>query len=309
MRIAIVGAGGVGGYLAYRLIADGAEVAILARGAHLEAIRDRGLVLEETEGAPLDPLRPAAASDRAEDLGAVDLVVVAVKGQDLDATVAQIAPLMGVEGVALPFLNGVDAPDRLASRYGSERALIGTARISAVISAPGTIRKFTEHAKYTFGDGEGRQDRAPVPAIRARFEAAGIVCPDHPDLRVELWDKFVSLSAISAVTAGGRCDLAAVRQPPELWALFLMLLDETIAVARAKGIALAPEIRDRVTGFIDALPGTMRASLAHDLAAGKRLEVDWLSGAVARIGAELGVPTPAHRTVHALLAPWKNGPP
>jgi 2-dehydropantoate 2-reductase len=195
----------------------------------------------------------------------------------------------------------------LARAFGKDRALIGTARISAYIDGPGRVRKVTRHARYTLGDREGRQDRAPVPAIRQAFEAAGIDAPEHGDVRVDLWEKFVLLTPFAAVTAGARCDAAAIAATPELMALTETLARETIAVAEARGIALPADQLARTVEGIRGLPGEMRASLAHDLAAGKPLETDWLSGAVARLGAEAGVETPAHRTVAALLAPWRHG--
>lgn len=306
MRIAIIGAGGVGGYLAHKLIDGGHEVAILARGAHLEAIRSGGLVLEGPGGAERS-LHPALATDAADALPPADLVVLAVKGQDLAPLLPRLGPAMGAHAAALPFLNGVEAPDMLAAAFGERRALIGTARISAVIAAPGRVKQVTEHAAFTFGTLDGRQNQAPVPALREAFAAAGITAPAHPDLRVELWQKFVSLTAIAAVTAGARCDVATLLATPELRALQRVLLEECVALARAKGVVLPADTVSRAAAFTAGLPGGMRASLAHDLAAGKALELDWLSGAVARLGAEVGVATPAHATVAALLAPYRGG--
>jgi len=305
MQIAIIGAGGVGGYLAHRLIEAGHEVSILARGRHLAAIRDAGLVLDAGDGGRA--AKPALATDDPGALGASDLVIVAVKGQDLPPLIPRLGPVMGDAGIALPFLNGVDAPDMLARAFGPDRALIGTARISAYIDGPGRVRQVTEHASFTFGTLEGRQSVAPVPAIREAFEAAGITAPAHPDLRVELWQKFIALTAIAAVTAASRCDIGRAMATPELKALLGRLMEECVAVGRARGIAVPEGVVAKSMAFMATLPPEMRASLAHDLAAGKPLELDWLSGAVVRLGDEVGVDAPAHRTVTALLALYRAG--
>ena len=197
----------------------------------------------------------------------------------------------------------------LAEAFGPARALTGIARISAVIEAPGRIAKFTDWAGFVIGDRDGRQDRDPVPRIRARLAAAGIAAPEAADVTAELWLKFVQLTALAAVTAGARCDIGTARRTPALTALIEKLVAECAAVARAHGIALAEDAAGTVIASLERLPAGMRASLAFDLEAGKPLEIDWLSGAVARLGAQLGVATPAHETVAALLAPYRDGAP
>ena len=306
MRVAVIGAGGVGGYIAHRLAAHGVEVAVLARGAHLDAIRERGLTLVEADGTE-ETQRVAAASDRGEDLGTADLAVFAVKGQDMAGAIEAARPVLAEGGHALSLLNGVDGPDMLAEAFGRERALTGIARISAVIEAPGRIAKVTRWAGFIIGDRDGRQDRKPVPEIRRLWEEAGITVPGKADVTVELWLKFVQLTALAAVTAGARCDIGTARTEPDLRALIADLIRESVAVAEARGIRLPADTVETTLDSLDRLPGEMRASLAHDLAAGKPLETDWLSGAVARLGAASGVATPAHRTVAALLAPYRDG--
>lgn len=305
MRVAIIGAGGVGGMLAARLGAAGHEVALLARGGHLAAIREAGLKLV-TPGDEV-VLRPAVATDRGADLPAADLVIVAVKAQDLDGAMEQMAAAMAGGALALPFLNGVEATDRLQARFGGGRVLIGIARISAFIEAPGVVRQVTPGATYTIGTAQGRQDDARVAEIRAAFHAAGITVPESADVRVDLWTKFAALSAFSGVTAGARCDAATLRATPALEALYLRLAGEVQVLGRAEGVALPDDLPQRMLDFARSLPGEMRASLAHDLDAGKRLEIDWLAGAVPRLGARHGLAAPASETVAALLAPWKDG--
>ena len=306
MRIAIIGAGGVGGYLAHRLAAAGEEVAVLARGPHLAAIRERGLTLADDHAGEA-AVRPALATDDGGEIGPADLAVFTVKGQDMAGAIEAARPVMAGGGHALSFLNGVEGPGMLADTFGRSRALQGIARISALIEAPGRVRKVTRFARFLIGDMDGRQDRAPVPAIRETFAAAGIDAPDCADVCVELWMKAVQLTTLAAITAGARCDIATARATPELMELAATLVAEAAGVARACGIRLPDDSEKTTLASLEKLPDGMRASLAHDLAAGKRLETDWLSGAVARLGAEAGVATPAHRMVAALLAPYRDG--
>ncbi|MBK0398563.1 2-dehydropantoate 2-reductase [Limibaculum sp. M0105] len=305
MRIAVIGAGGVGGMLAARLGAAGHEISLLARGSHLAAIREAGLRL--VTPAETVELRPAVVSDRGEDLPEADLVIVAVKAQDLDGAADQMARAMAGGAPALPFLNGVEATDRLAARFGADRVLIGIARISAHIEAPGVVRQVTPGATYTIGTAAGRQDDEQVREIRATFHAAGITVPESADVRVDLWTKFAALSAFSGVTAGARCTAGALKTTPALEALYLRLAGEVTELGRAEGIALRDDLPRRMLDFARGLPDEMRASLAHDLDAGKALEIDWLAGAVPRLGARHGLAAPASETVAALLEPWKHG--
>jgi len=301
MKLAIIGAGGVGGYLAARLAAAGADVAVVARGAHLAAIRDKGLMLRTPEGESVARL---AATDDPASLGPVDAVVAAVKAQDLAAL--DLAPLIGPETVLLPLLNGVEATARLDAAYGAGRALIGVARISATITAPGEVTVHGPFARFELGEADGAASPR-VAALRAQFDAAGVEAsvPDDP-LRA-LWVKFLMLCPFSGVTAAARCDNAAISAEPLLLALYRRLSEEVLAVGRAQGVALSDADLDGALALRAKLPGAMRASMAHDLAAGKRLEVEWLAGAVSRLGDALGVDTPANDAIRALLKPFAEG--
>ncbi|HUS53051.1 MAG TPA: 2-dehydropantoate 2-reductase [Thermohalobaculum sp.] len=305
MKFAIIGAGGIGGYLAAKLVAAGAEVAVLARGAHLAAIRDNGLTLREPEGEVT--VRPAIATDDGAELGVADVAIFAVKGQDLAAAIEAARPAIGPQTLALPFLNGVEAPALLADAFGADRSLIGIARISAFIAGPGVIQVATPWAEFLIGGPDGRQDAPRVAEIIGDFRASGIVAPERQDVRIDLWQKLVFLTALSGTTAAARADLGTVRKTPELWALFRRLAEEAASVGRARGIALADNAVEMAIQTIEKAPDDVRASLAHDLGAGKRLETDWLNGAVVRLGAEVGVEAPAHATIAALLAPWREG--
>jgi len=303
MRIAIVGAGGVGGFLASRLGKAGADIAVLARGEHLAALQRDGLRLREPSG---ETVTHPKAYGSADEIGSADLVVFAVKAQQLGAAIEDARPLMAGDGIALPFQNGVDAPDMLAAAFGKERTLIGVARIFATIAAPGFIDKVSPFANFTIGDIEGRQAVPLVETIRRPFKDAEIDVPDCADVNVELWEKFVLMNAVSGVTAAARCNIGTARAHPETWSLFRTLAEEAAAVGAARGVALEGVV-EQVMATAENIPVELRASQAHDLEVGRPLEVDWLAGAAARIGAELDVPTPASSTILAVLAPWRSG--
>lgn len=305
MRILIAGAGGVGGYLAAKLVAAGEDVALLARGMHLAAIRKNGLTLRD--GDEVLTVHPVAASDDGADLGMADVVIYAVKGPDLAGAIEATRAACGNATLALPFLNGVEAHEVLAGTFGRDRTLIGVARIFAHIEAPGVVVKASPFATFTVGDFEGRQDTPPARAVIGCLRRARIETLECDDVRLDLWRKFVMLTATAGTTAGARADIGTVRETPELWALYRRLAEETLAVARARGVALGEDAVDQAVTMARAMPADVRASLAHDLAAGKPLESEWLMGAVARLARAAGVEAPANETVAALLAPWKNG--
>ena len=303
MRIAIVGAGGVGGYIAAKLATSGQDVAVVARGKHLAQIRSQGLRLAEPQGTIV--ARFDEATNRAADIGPVDLVIIAVKAQHLVPALAEATPLFGPATRVLPFQNGIDAPDMVARKVGTDRTLIGVARIFANITEPGLITRYGTTPSFTIGDAAGGQ--ASVADIRMLLREAAIDVPDCPDVRIDLWRKFILFNAISGVTAGGRTNVDGIRTHSELQVLFTSLAEEALAVGRAEGIHLP---QDALTSTLDALermPAEARASTAHDLAGGRPLEIDWIMGAVVRLGAKTGIPTPASQAVHAMLAPFRNG--
>ena len=296
MKIAIVGAGGIGGLLAARLQAAGADVSVLARGAHLQAIREGGLRLVEG-GA--ETVAPVAATDRAEEIGPADLVVFAVKMQSMAQAIEDARSLMGPESRAVPFQNGADAPAMLAEAYGEARAWVGLAQVFANITAPGEVSVFSPFAKFTMGRMDGSQDDPSVAAAREAFVAAGVEAPGSADVRVDLWMKFLLFNAVSGATAVARCRMGEVRAHRELWAFWRALVEETEAVARAEGVPLPGDAVARTVATGEGIPAELRASTAHDLEGGRPLEVDFVAGSVVRRGARLGVPTPARAAVTA----------
>lgn len=306
MRIAMMGTGGVGGYFGSRLVAAGEDVVFIARGAHGAAIAERGLTVESGV-APVAGLTVKVTDDPAS-VGPVDLVIFAVKLWDTESAAEQIRPMIGPDTVVLPFQNGVDAAARISAVIGGDHVAGGVAHIGTTIASPGVIRHIGTLARLTFGrfgDGE-----SPVLAgLAAALARAGVDHQVSPRIERVLWEKFVFLSALSAATAVTRLPVGPIRQDPDMRAFLFDAAAETVAVASARGVGLAADHLARLPAMIDALPGEMKASMAHDLERGQRLELPWLSGAVVRMGAEAGVPTPVHRAVWCALKAYKDGPP
>lgn len=304
MKTAIVGAGGIGGFIAAKMIEAGQKASILARGAQLAAIRDRGLRLIRKGGDVT--VRPETVTDDAGALGQPDLIVLSVKAHQVADALVQIAPAVGPDTRILPFQNGVDAPAQIAGAFGPARALIGTARIFANITGPGEITQYGQPCFFNIGDFEGNQ--STCRDVIGAFRAAGIEAPDVADVRRDLWLKFILFNAMSSLTAGSRKRFGELRALPEVVALAETLMREVAAVGRAEGVNLTDaEVKACLKLFLEVVPEDGRTSTAHDLEEGRALEIDHLCGAVARLGKTHGVPVPASQTVYALLLPWRDG--
>jgi len=304
MKIAVMAAGGVGGYFGARLAAAGHEVSFIARGAHLAAIRERGLRLDSDIGNL--HLTDARATDDPAEIGPVDVVMFAVKLWDTETSAAACKPLIGPGTAVIPFQNGVDSIDALTRILGPEHTLGGVARISAVISEPGVIRQMGDFTILQFGEVDGTEsDR--VKAFAAACDEAGFKGQIVPDVRFALWEKFVFLAALSGITAAARSPLGLIRASDAGTLMLRRAIEETAAVGRAKGIDLSDEVVERVWSLGQKMPDGLKASMLADLEAGRRLEAPWLSGAVSRMGRETGVPTPVHDTLYAVVSPFETG--
>ena len=304
LKIAVMGAGAVGGYFGARLAAGGTDVTFIARGAHLRAIRENGLQVRSPLGDVT--IDPAKATDDPGEVGPVDIVLLMVKLYDVAAAVERIRPMLEPETGVVALQNGVDAPDILGNAIGREHVLAGSVYIPAMIEEPGVIAHGGDFAKAVFGElYGGRSDRAE--ALLRAFGDAGVDAEITDDVESTLWTKFVLLSAVSATNAITRGPTHPVLQDPDMRRMFTDALRETEAVARARGVTLAPDIVARQLAMAEAFPADVKASLLQDLEAGKRLEVEYLSGTVSRLGAEHGVATPVHSTIYAALKPFMNG--
>ncbi|MCW5698692.1 MAG: 2-dehydropantoate 2-reductase [Rhodospirillales bacterium] len=297
MKIAIFGSGGVGGYFGAHLAAA-EDVSFLARGAHLEAMREEGLRVRSANGDV--HLQLVQATDDPGAIGPVDVVVVAVKLYDTEAAAAVLLPLVGPETAVVSLQNGVTAAETFGRAVGPEHVFGGVTYISAVIAAPGVIAHTGTLARLVVGELDNRRT-ARVEAFIAACQRVGLDAAVSDDISVEIWSKFTFLSAMSGVTSLLRLPLGPIREDTETRALFISAFDEAVAVARAKGIALPDDMVARHMARIDELPPGMGSSMLYDLSHGKRLELPWLSGTVVDLGRTLGVATPTHAFITTAL--------
>ena len=306
MKIAIVGAGGVGGYFGAKLAASGEEVHFIARGAHLEAIQRSGLQVYSANGDVL--VNPARTTSSPATVGHVDLVVIAVKLWSTESALRDAEPIIGPNTAVVSFQNGVVAVDVVAKLFGKQRTLGGVTQIAAVIEKPGVIRHNGTMAVLIVGEPDG----TPSPRVQKFVDAcvkAGIEARVSPDIQKSIWEKYVGLVALSGMTSLMRLPMGPVREDPDTRALARQLMSEVAAVGVAKGVRLDNDLVDRVLRHVDGLPRTMVSSMLGDLERGNRLELPWLSGGVVQMGKELGVPTPANGFVFAALKHYVNGRP
>lgn len=299
MRIAMMGAGGVGGYFGGRMAASGCDVTFIARGRHLEAIRKQGLRIDSRDigDAIIDP---ADATDNPADVGVMDCVIVAVKLWDTEEVGRAILPMVGPETTVLSLQNGVECDQMLARVVGTGHLIGGVAFIASSIREPGVIKHIGTMQRVVVGERAGGSS-SRVEALYEVMLHAGITAEVSDDIERTIWEKFVFLVGLSATTTMLRTTLGPVRKNPDSRAFLLNIMRETVAVGRAKGIDLADDYAEDRLAFAAGLPVDMTSSMHHDLEAGNRLEVAWLSGAVARFGHELGVATPVNQSVWAAL--------
>lgn len=305
MRIAIVGAGGVGGYFGARLAASGADVTFVARGAHLDALRSGGLRLESPKGNVQLP--HVAATNDPRSIGAVDVVFFTVKLYDSASALEQLPPLIGRDTVVIPFQNGVDTIELLLGGLGRPHVAGGTAYVAAVISEPGVIRH-TAMDRLIFGELDGSRSER-LERLLAACRTAGFQATLSDNIQVDIWSKFVRLTAFSGMTAVTRCPIGPLREDPDLLAMTQAAILEGMAVARAKGVELPAATFDEVMRMVANMPPHAKSSMLEDLERARPLELDWLSGAIVRIGKELDVPTPIHRFISTVLKPYVHGRP
>jgi 2-dehydropantoate 2-reductase len=305
MKIAIFGSGGVGGYFGGKLAAAGEDVTFLARGAHLAAMQNEGLHITSPLGDVHVP--KVQATDRPQAIGPVDVVLFTVKLYDVDAAAATLAPMIGPNTVVITLQNGVDAVDMVARHVGDDHVAGGAAYIVVVIDKPGHLRHTTAQ-QLVFGERGGRRSDRLVAfeqaGIRAGFQAKA-----STDVEADLWTKFVRLATWSGMTTVTRSPMGVIRDTPATYEMMMAAIEEVIAVGKARGVNFPPDLMEGTINLIKNFPAGSKSSMLEDIERGRRLELPWLSGAVVRIGKEVGVPTPIHQFITTVLTPFVNGAP
>jgi 2-dehydropantoate 2-reductase len=302
MKIAVIGAGGVGGYFGGRLAAAGEEVTMVARGRHLDAIRDHGLRVESTFG---DFEVEVAAVDDPRLIGPVDAVLVAVKSQDTVTVADNLAPVIGSETAVVSLQNGLGNEEAIGEAIGLDHVLGGVAYILSTIGEPGLIVHKGGPASIVFGELDGtRTPRAT--RLHEALVGAGIDATLTDSIRVVMWDKFALICALSGATAAIRLPVGAIRSTPESWDLYRAMLREASAVAEAEGVELPVGALDRQEAFALGLEPGVFSSLHYDLTHDKPMELESLQGALLRRAHVVGVPVPMTAAVYAILKPWEE---
>ncbi|MFO1084323.1 MAG: 2-dehydropantoate 2-reductase [Reyranellaceae bacterium] len=306
MRIAVVGTGGVGGGYGAALAKAGADVTFIARGAHLAAMKEKGLRVESPRGDT--HLLPTQATDDPRTVGPVDVVLFCVKLWDVESAGEAIRPMVGPGTAVIPLQNGVDASERLTPILGHKAVMGGVANISATIAEPGVIRQTGTVMRIVFGELDGRTStRAEAFAALAR--RAGIDVVLSSSILSELWMKFILLASNAGMMAVTRQPIGKLRDDPDIAPWFTTAYEEVAAVGRAAGVPLPVDAVEQTLNFNRVAPPTLMASMAVDLVRGNRIELPWLSGKVMELGRKLGVPTPTHAFIYATLKPYIMGKP
>jgi 2-dehydropantoate 2-reductase len=306
MRIAVIGAGGVGGGFGAALAKAGADVTFFARGKHLDAMLTHGLVVKGGRGET--HLVPTRATDDPAKIGKVDVVLFCVKLWDVESAGAQIKPLIGTETAVIPLQNGIDAAERLIPILGAAAVMGGVAQISASITEPGVITQVGTFMRMIFGELDGKPSRRGTDFL-ALCQKAGFDTTLSEAITTEVWMKFILLATNASITAATRQPIGRLRDDPDIRPVIVAAFKEVIEVGRASGVTLPSDALDRILDFIGHAPPAMKASMALDLERGNRLELPWLGGKVVELGRKFNVPTPVHGMMYALLKPYIMGTP
>lgn len=305
MRIAVMGAGGLGGYIGARLAEAGEDVAFIARGAHLAAMGEDGLRIASPYG-DLHLAKVVATATPAE-LGTVDVVLFTVKLWDAEQAAAALTPLVGPETRVITLQNGIDSIGFISRHVPRSQVIGGLSYIPAVISAPGIIRN-VGGSKRTVIDGD-RANEITMAFVASLSRAVGVDAEVTESIDRLLWEKFVRMSATAASTGLLRATIGPILAHPETRAFLRQLVEEGVAIAAATGNPVGGDFAEETMAFFESFPGAQRSSMAEDLERGRRLELPWLSGRIHTLGMELGVPTPAHTAAYRALVLHALGTP
>ena len=296
MRIAVFGAGGIGGYLGGRLAQAGEEVAVIARGEHLKAIREHGLTVDSIKGDFV--FQPSIATDDPAEVGAVDVVILGVKAWQVTEAAEALRPMIEQKTCVLPIQNGVEAPSQLAAVLGEGAVLGGLGGLVSFIVGPGHIQHAAGEPFVKFGE----MDNHPSPRterLLQAFEQAGVQAEIPPNIQAALWQKLMFIAAISGVGAVTRVPAGVWRSLPETWEMAVQIARETDSVARGHGIPLVGGELDAAIAGLERASATV--SMQRDIMEGRPSELEVQNGAVVRLGLEVGVPTPVNAFIYYSL--------
>jgi 2-dehydropantoate 2-reductase len=305
MKIAVMGSGGLGGLYGGRLAHAGYDVTFIARGAHMSAMKEQGLLIENDEQGEVRIARPNVTDDPAV-VGVADYVLLAVKLWDTDAAVSAIRPMVGPATAVISLQNGVIKDDILRREFGEDAVIGAVAYVATHVARPGVIRQTGTMQRLVLGEYDGQQSPRAQQLLDAMLRA-GIQAAISDDIRRTIWEKYVFLVGLSGTTATMRSTIGPIRQNAQSRAFLYDLLKETVAVGRAHGVRLPSDYADDRLAFLDTVPATMTSSMHHDLEKGNRLEVAWLSGGVVELGRAVNIATPANRAVWDILALHAGG--
>jgi 2-dehydropantoate 2-reductase len=300
MRIAVMGSGGVGGFYGGRLAHAGYDVSFVARGSHLAAMREHGLLIENEPQGNIH-LPHVSVTDDPRTIGVADVVLIAVKLWDTEAAARAVKPLLGAHSVVVSLQNGVIKDDILRREVDPAAIVGGVVYLATSSARPGVIRQTGTMQRCVVGEYDGQRSERVERLVQAML-SAGIQAELSIDIRRALWEKYVFLVGLSGSTATMRSPLGPIREHPQTRAFLLDLMKETVAVGRAQGVKLPEDYAEQRLAFADSLPADMTSSMHHDLERGNPLEVAWLAGGVAQFGQQRDVATPANRAVCDILA-------
>lgn len=303
MKIAVMGAGGVGGYFGGLLAKAGNDVSFIARGEHLQAIRKNGLRVVYNAG---EFIVDAAATDRPEEVGPVELVMFTVKAYDTESALELMGPLVGPETTVLTLQNGVESHIRVAEVFGEGHAMPGAAYVESRIDSPGVVVQTGHVARIVFGEASGEAS-ARVSRVREVMDAAGINVEVSPDVLGTLWSKFLFITAVAGLTSACRRTIGDLLGEPGYRGALVDAMREIEAVGRAKGIGLSDRVVEETMEYVEGAVKDITASMHLDLERGRRLELEIFNGAVVRMGREVGVATPVNDLLYLVLKPHVDG--
>jgi 2-dehydropantoate 2-reductase len=303
MKIAVMGSGGMGGYYGALLARQGEEVSFIARGAHLEAIRNNGLIIKSIHGDFIT--KPAIVTDNPAEIGPVDLVLFCVKTYNTDEAAQAIKPMIRKEPagtVVLSLQNGIDAVERVGEIVGAEYILAGATWVSSAIEAPGVISQVSNYRRVVIGEPDGKITPR-LETVGNAFQKTGITLEQSTEIYRIIWNKFMFLSATSGIGSLTRLPVVNYRSIPETRALCQRLMEEVQALAQAQGIQLDRDIIEKSLAFMDSVAPKIKPSMQLDVEAGHQTEIESIIGVIGRKGREFGIATPVADMLYGLLLP------